>query len=160
MPKPTNPVVILMADDDPDDLLLTEDALREADIASTFRTVTDGQDLIAYLTRTEGYTDRNAPRPDLILLDINMPRMNGHEAMALIDKNPELREIPVVVITTSGDPADVSAAYRAGARSYLQKPRTFGDLVDAMTTLGEYWFRIVELPANPDTDTSPFRMPR
>ncbi len=160
MVQTANPVVILMADDDPDDLLLTEDALREADIASTFRTVADGADLMSYLTRENGYTDRNAPRPDLILLDINMPKMNGHEVLAKLAVTEDLKQIPVVVITTSGDPDDVLQAYQNGARSYLQKPRTFGELVDSMTTLGEYWFRIVELPENPDADSSPFRMPR
>lgn len=160
MARPEKPVIIVMADDDPDDLLLTEDALREADIASTFRTVADGEDLIAYLLRTDGYTERNAPRPDLILLDINMPKMNGHEVLLRLQAEEALREIPVVIVTTSSDPEDVRLAYRSGARSYVQKPRTFGELVDAMMTIGQYWFRIVELPDNPDSDTSAFRLPR
>lgn len=159
MARPDKPVIIVMADDDPDDLLLTEDALREADISSNFRTVTDGEDLISYLKRTDGYSERNAPRPDLILLDINMPKMNGHEVLTRLQADEALREIPVVIITTSGDPEDVRLAYRSGARSYVQKPRTFGELVDAMMTIGQYWFRTVELPPNPDADTSGFRLP-
>ena len=140
-------ITILMADDDPDDRLLTAEALRESRLSNDLRFVENGEELLDYLRRRGRWADpSDSPRPGLVLLDLNMPRMDGREALAEIKADPELRRIPVVVLTTSRAEADVMRSYDLGANSFIAKPVTFGGLVDAMRALGRYWMETVELP--------------
>ena len=110
------------------------------------RFVNDGEDLMDYLARRGAYAGANAPRPGLILLDLNMPRKDGREALAEIKADPELRKIPIVVLTTSRAEEDIFRTYDLGVSSFITKPVTFEGLVDAMKVLAEYWFEIVQLP--------------
>jgi CheY-like chemotaxis protein len=148
MNKATNKAtVILMADDDADDRLLAQDALKECDLANDLHFVENGEELMDYLKHRGKYADpNNAPRPSLILLDLNMPRKDGREALREIKSDPELRRIPVVVLTTSKADTDVSRIYELGANSFIAKPVTFDSLVNVMKVLGRYWIETVELP--------------
>lgn len=147
MDRPTEAVTILMADDDPDDRQLAADALDEARLANPLRFVEDGEELLEYLQRRERYAEPgSAPRPGVILLDLNMPRMDGREALHSIKADPNLRQIPVVVLTTSSEEEDIVASYDLGVAGYVTKPVTFLGLVEVMRQLGEYWFEIVRLP--------------
>jgi len=140
-------ITILMADDDPDDRLLTREALEESRLANDLRFVNDGIELLDYLHRRGPFADpQSSPRPGLILLDLNMPRMDGREALAEIKQSPELRRIPIVILTTSKAEEDILRSYDLGANSYITKPVTFLSLVDVIQVLGRYWFEIVELP--------------
>ncbi len=140
-------VTILMADDDEDDSMLVSDALAESQLSIKPYIVRNGEELMDYLHNRGQYTDKNnAPRPDLILLDLNMPKKDGLEALQDIKKDPQLRQIPVVVLTTSGAAEDIYNTYDLGANSFIIKPFTFADLVEVMKTLGKYWFEIVKLP--------------
>lgn len=141
-------ITILMADDDADDRMLAEDAMKESRLSNTFRCVEDGQELMDYLTRTGKYAITDAPRPGLILLDLNMPRKDGRQALHEIKSDPELRRIPVVILTTSKTEEDVLRSYDLGANSFITKPVTFDRLVEIVRTLGNYWFKIVELPGS------------
>jgi CheY-like chemotaxis protein len=142
-------ITILMADDDPDDRQLTQEAFAESHLANDFRTVNDGEELMDYLHRRGAYSDPvSSPRPGLILLDLNMPRKDGREALAEIKSDPNLRQIPVVVLTTSKSEEDIYRTYDLGVNSYIPKPVTFKNLVEVMMVLGRYWFQIVELPNN------------
>jgi two-component system response regulator len=141
------PIVILMADDDADDRMLTKDALTESRVLNDLRFVEDGEELLDYLKGRGAYTDREkAPRPGLILLDLNMPKKDGREALKEIKADPELRRIPVVVMTTSKAEEDVYRSYDLGASSFITKPVTFDRLVELMRTMGQYWVEFVELP--------------
>ena len=147
MTKPPNdykPVTILMADDDEDDRMLTREALKESKVLNNLYCVEDGVELMKFLNREGQYA--NHPRPSLILLDLNMPRMDGREALAKIKSQPELRGIPVVILTTSRADEDVVRGYDLGAASYITKPVTFDNLVSLMRALGHYWIEFVELP--------------
>lgn len=145
---PTKPIVILMADDDADDRLLAKDALLECQMAGDLHFVENGEELMDYLCRRGNYAQPNAaPRPGLILLDLNMPKKDGREALREIKSNPDLRKIPVVVLTTSKADTDIGQIYELGANSFISKPVTFDSLVNVMKILGNYWFEIVELPA-------------
>jgi CheY-like chemotaxis protein len=139
-------ITVLMADDDADDRMLAADAMRECGLGNTFRCVEDGQELMDYLTRRGKYAIIDAPRPGLILLDLNMPRKDGRQALEEIKRDPDLRRIPVVVLTTSKTEEDVLRSYDLGANSYITKPVTFDRLVEIMRALGTYWCEIVELP--------------
>lgn len=144
----SEPLVILMADDDPDDRLLAEDALREARVVNQLQCVGDGEELLAYLRREGEWTRlRGTPLPALILLDLNMPRKDGREALRELKQDPQLRTIPVVILTTSKAEEDVLRTYDLGASSYISKPVTFQGLVQVMRTLGHYWLELVRLPA-------------
>jgi len=151
MSKTISPITILMADDDPDDRLLTADALKEARLINDIRFVENGEELLEYL-RHEGKfsSPADCPRPGLILLDLNMPRKDGRTVLQELKKDPELRSIPVVVLTTSKDDEDVYRSYDLGVNSYIVKPVTFEALVDILQTLEKYWFEIVELPTQRD----------
>ncbi len=143
-----SPITILMADDDADDRMLTKDALEEAQLANCLQFVQDGEELIEYLNHRGPYVDpAKSPRPGLILLDLNMPKKDGREALTEIKADPDLRRIPVVVLTTSQAEEDVLRTYDLGANSFITKPVTFEALVDLVTVLGQYWFGIVQLPA-------------
>ena len=139
-------ITILMADDDCDDRMLAEDAMRESRLRNTFRCVEDGQELMEYLTHTGKYAVEDAPRPGLILLDLNMPRKDGRQALEEIKRDPDLRRIPVVILTTSKTEEDVLRSYDLGANSFITKPVTFDRLVEIVRALGTYWFSIVRLP--------------
>lgn len=141
-----DPVVILMADDDEDDRQLAADALTEARLLNPLRFVEDGEELVAYLKREGRFADpESSPRPGLLLLDLNMPRLDGREALEIIKEDPGIRSIPVVVLTTSGEEEDIVRSYDLGVAGYVTKPVTFTGLVDVMKSLGQYWFQIVEL---------------
>jgi CheY-like chemotaxis protein len=142
----SKPITILMADDDADDRMLTRDAMQESRLGNCIRFVEDGQELMDYLKRTDKYATEDAPRPGLILLDLNMPRKDGRQALQEIKSDPELRRIPVVVLTTSKTEEDILRTYDLGANSFITKPVTFERLVEIIRTLGTYWFNIVELP--------------
>ncbi|MES2876002.1 MAG: response regulator [Patescibacteria group bacterium] len=142
----TKPFIILMADDDDDDYLLTGKALDESRLLNQLLRVRDGEELLDYLHRRGDYTADNAPRPGVILLDLNMPRKDGREALREIKLDPELRNIPVVVFTTSKAEEDIYKTYQLGANSFITKPVTFDNLTNVMRKLGDYWFEIVELP--------------
>jgi CheY-like chemotaxis protein len=147
MITPARSITILMADDDDDDRMLAQEALEECRLANDLRFVKDGEQLMDYLFRRGDYADPDsAPRPGLILLDLNMPRKDGREALREIKAEAEFRQIPVVVLTTSKAEEDVYRSYDLGASSYITKPVTFDSLVEVMKALGRYWFEIVELP--------------
>src|SRR5262245_25603953 len=141
-------ITILMADDDADDRMLAHDAMRECRMSNRFRCVEDGQELMDYLTRGGKYAVEDAPRPGLIILDLNMPKKDGRQVLEEIKSNPELRRIPVVVLTTSKTDDDVMRSYDLGANSFITKPVTFDRLVEIVRTLGNYWFKTVELPVS------------
>jgi len=143
-----NPITILMAEDDPEDRMITQDGFEESKLANELRFVEDGEELMDYLYRRGKYSDPElSPRPGLILLDLNMPRKDGREALAEIKADPSLRSIPVVVLTVSKAEEDILRSYDLGANSYITKPVTFGSLVDALKALSIYWFEIVTLPS-------------
>jgi CheY-like chemotaxis protein len=145
--KRRRPIVLLMADDDEDDRLLAAEAFAESRLGNELRTVNDGVELLEYLRREGGYTDPDtSPRPGIILLDLNMPRMDGREALAVIKADPNLRRIPVVILTTSKAEEDLYRSYDLGAASFISKPITFSGLLKVITGLQNYWLEIVSLP--------------
>jgi CheY-like chemotaxis protein len=147
MNNQTQPVTILMADDDADDRLLTQEALAEGILVHDLRFVKDGDELLAYLRQQGNYNSPSlAPRPELILLDLNMPRKDGREALAEIKMDPKLRQIPIVVFTTSRAQQDIYQSYDLGANSFITKPASFADLVALLRSLEHYWFEVTELP--------------
>lgn len=137
---------ILLADDDPDDRLMAAEALEEARVRNELVTVEDGVELLDYLLGTGPFEGNRPVRPGLILLDLNMPRIDGREALAQIKNDADLRRIPVVVLTTSKAEEDIFRTYDLGVNSFISKPVTFQGLVEVMKTLGHYWLEIVELP--------------
>jgi two-component system response regulator len=141
------PINILIADDDLDDLLLARDALRQTIQPSNISFVKDGEELMDYLRGVGNFNNGKAPRPDLILLDLNMPRKTGAEALREIRKDPALRHIPIVVLTTSKEEEDIYRSYATGVNSFITKPVTYESLLSTMRILGKYWFEIVELPS-------------
>lgn len=144
MTRPALP--ILIADDDPDDRELARDALAESRLLNPVHFVTDGVELLEYLQRRGRYRAIETQRPGVILVDLNMPRMDGREAIAEIKRDPALRQIPIVVLTTSKAEEDIYRTYDLGVSSYVVKPITFDALVKVMAGLGRYWFELVELP--------------
>ncbi len=141
------PVTILLADDDPDDRLMAADALAEARIANPLVCVEDGEELLDYLCGTGDYAENQPPLPGLILLDLNMPRVDGRQALTKLKADPVLRRIPVIVLTTSDADEDITETYDLGVNSFITKPVSFNRLVDVMRGLGYYWLEIVALPA-------------
>ncbi|MGB9104777.1 MAG: response regulator [Terriglobales bacterium] len=141
-------VRILLADDDDDDFYLTERALKESRLRNGISRVKDGEELMRYLRHSGEFNDAvRSPKPGLILLDLNMPKMDGREALREIKADPILHHIPVVVLTTSRAEEDVVRSYEFGVNSYIIKPLTFQGLVDAMKAVGTYWFEVVALPS-------------
>ena len=139
--------IILMADDDPDDRLLAGDAVEESGLEGELRFVENGEELLDYLLHRGKFSaPADAPRPSLILLDLNMPRKDGREVLREIRAKPELRSIPVVVFTTSRADIDVGKIYELGANSFISKPFQFDALVNVMRVIGQYWFQTVALP--------------
>lgn len=141
------PITILLAEDDADDRLFARRALEESRVGNDLRFVEDGEELMDYLLRRNRYEDAQiSPRPGLILLDLNMPRKDGREALLEIKQHPDLRRIPIVIMTTSSEDEDILRSYDLGASSYITKPVTFAGLCECMKSLGHYWIDIVELP--------------
>jgi CheY-like chemotaxis protein len=147
MTRESKHITILMADDDPDDRQMTRDAFAVSRVANDLRFVNDGVELMDYLFRRNQFSDPAAsPRPGLILLDLNMPKKDGREALREIKAEPHLRNIRIVVMTTSKADEDIVRSYQLGAESFVTKPITFAALVDVISTMGKYWLQIVELP--------------
>lgn len=142
-------ITILLADDDPDDRFMAKDAFKEARLLNDLRFVENGEELIDYLHHRGKYADvKNSPRPGLILLDLNMPGKDGREALTEIKADPDLRRIPVVILTTSKAEEDVVRTYELGSNSYITKPVSFEGLVAIIKTMANYWLEIVQLPTN------------
>jgi CheY-like chemotaxis protein len=139
-------VTIIVADDDADDRLLITDAFKESRLANPLVFVEDGEQLLQFLDSASSGASGH-PLPGLILLDLNMPRMDGRTALSHIKSNPHLRRIPVIVLTTSKAEEDVLRTYDLGVNSFITKPVTFEGLVDVVQSLNHYWIEIVELPA-------------
>ena len=144
MTKLGQPIIILMADDDADDRMLAKEALEESRVLNDLRFVEDGEELMDYLYKRGKFSD--AERPGLILLDLNMPKKDGREALREIKADPDLRRIPIVVMTTSKAEEDIYRSYDLGASSFITKPVTFERLLELMKALGQYWVEFVELP--------------
>ena len=141
------PIVILLADDDEEDRMLASHALETSRVVNDLRFVEDGEELLDYLYHRGRYSgDGASPTPGLILLDLNMPKLDGREALEQIKKDPALCGIPVIVMTTSQAEEDIYRSYDLGANSFISKPVTFDGLVDVIRSLGQYWFQIVQLP--------------
>lgn len=138
---------IVWAEDDPADRVLIKRAMRQAKVTINPKFFDDGFDLLQYVKNEGEYTDRRiAPRPDMILLDLNMPRLDGRRVLGVLAEDHDLRRIPVIVVTTSGDPVDVMSSYDLGANSYITKPQTFDELVETVKTIEDYWLRLCMLP--------------
>jgi len=145
------PITVLMADDDPDDRLMTQEAWEENRIANTLLFVNDGEELMDYLYHRERHSDpKTSPRPGLILLDLNMPKKDGREALKEIKADPDLARIPIVIITTSNAEEEIARSYDLGVNSFLSKPVTFDELVQMIHLLNEYWLGVVRLPGHKD----------
>lgn len=142
--------IILLADDDPDGRLLAEEAFKECGFGDSLFTVSDGDDLLHFLLKTGRYQGVDIPRPDLILLDLNMPRMGGSEVLERIKDVESLRSIPVIALTTSDSEEDVRSIYELGGSSYVTKPPSFDGFVKVMREILSYWFEVVKLPQRRD----------
>jgi CheY-like chemotaxis protein len=147
MEKSAKPITILMADDDPDDRLMTKEAFEESRLVNDLRFVEDGVELLDYLQRRGKYADpASSPRPGLILLDLNMPKKDGREALRDIKADQKLKNIRVVILTTSKAEEDIYRSYDLSAASYITKPVTFAAMAEVVKVLGKYWLEIVALP--------------
>ena len=145
--KPTKSINLLIADDDPDDRMMTRAALEESYLLNNLYFVENGQELMDFLKRRGKYTDpATSPRPDLILLDLNMPRKDGREALMEIKADPDLRAVPIIVLTTSKSEEDILKSYDLGVNCFISKPVLFEELINVMRSIGQYWFDIVKLP--------------
>jgi CheY-like chemotaxis protein len=140
-------VLILLAEDDEEDRMMIQEAFAESHLLNELRFVDDGEELMDYLHRKDKYSDPHlSPRPGMILMDLNMPRKDGREALREIKASMELRQIPIVVLTTSSAEEDIIRSYDLGVNSFITKPVTFKALLEIVQTLGRYWLEIVELP--------------
>lgn len=147
MPRFPEAATIILADDDPEDRMLTRQALSEGEVDNPLFEVEDGEELLDYLVgRGRFEASGPAPRPGLILLDLNMPKKDGRQALLELKQDPELRRIPVVVLSTSTADDDVAHSYDLGGNSFISKPAIFDDFVEAMRCLGRYWFGVVRRP--------------
>ncbi len=138
------PIDILLVEDNPGDVRLTREALRDGKVKNNLHVAVDGVDAMAFLHREGQYAD--APRPDVILLDLNLPRKNGREVLAEVKSDPALRRIPVVVLTTSKDDEDVHAAYEFHANCYITKPVDLEQFLKVIRSIEDFWFNTVRLP--------------
>lgn len=137
-------VEILLLEDEPSDAYLVKMALKEGKVLAHLHHVVDGREGLDFLNKTEQYAD--APRPDLIFLDLNMPRMNGCEFLSALKADERFKGIPVVVLTTSDVEKDVVASYQLGANSFITKPMDMPQFMRAIQQIGDYWFGLVRLP--------------
>ncbi len=144
----TDPVTILVAEDDPDHQILIKEALNRTRVLNDISFVENGQEALDFLRHKGKYLGNKDEPPGLILLDLNMPLKSGHEVLHEIKGDPDLRSIPVVILTTSDTPEDISNTYDLGANSYITKPVSFDRLVEVICKLTDYWFQIVRLPDN------------
>jgi len=141
------PITILLSEDDPDDALMAKEAFRESHVCNDLIVVEDGEALMDYLHCRNDFADRDpAEQPGLILLDLNMPKKDGREALKEIKGDPNLRQMPIVILTTSKAEEDIIRSYNLGVNSFITKPVSFEGLVDVVKTISKYWFEIVELP--------------
>ena len=140
-------LTVLLVEDNPRDVRLTQRAFQQAGLPHDLRVVRDGDEALAYLHREGAYKEsETAPRPDVILLDLNLPRMGGHELLRAVKQDNRLRQVPIIVLTTSERPDDVRLAYDAGANAYLLKPVEFSRFTEVIGQLGKFWLETVELP--------------
>lgn len=139
------PFQILLVEDDPGDACLARTAIRDAKVVCQVHHVSDGDDAMAFLTRRSP-RHAEAPRPDLVLLDLNMPGRDGREVLTQIKSDAQLKDIPVVVLTTSDALADIQSCYHAGANSFVTKPVDLDGFLRAMRSIEDYWFAVVRLP--------------
>jgi CheY-like chemotaxis protein len=144
-PARGDPIEILLVEDSPDDADLTLEALREGRVRNRVTVVEDGVEAMAYLRRHGKYAD--AARPDLILLDLNLPRKNGREVLAEVKQDTDLRRIPVVIMTSSDDEKDILAAYNLHVNCYVTKPVDLDQFIAVVKTIEHFWFSVVKLPA-------------
>ena len=148
MTKLNQKATILMADDDPDDQILLQEALRENNIPNVVCFVENGEELLDFLNQRGKFEGSKCTVPGLILLDLNMPKMDGRQALKLIKADPVLKKIPVVVLTTSKADSDILECYNLGVNSFVSKPVNFKDLVDVTREISNYWLGTVTLPEN------------
>lgn len=149
MTKSREAKTILLAEDDADDRMLALQAIKRSHSSNEVQVVEDGEELMDYLHRRGQFADAGStPTPDLILLDLNMPRKSGREALQEIKSDPKLCQIPVVVLTTSGADVDVLQSYANGVNAYIVKPVTFSDLAEAIQAVDTFWFDVAELPSH------------
>lgn len=147
---PTKPLTVLVADDDESDRLMIRDAMREAEVASQLHFVENGEEMMDYLLRRNSFASpEQSPRPDLILMDLNMPNKDGRQALREIKANPALRSIPVVALSGSSAEEDIEETYALGVSSFVAKPLTFAALVRTFRILTHYWLEVVKLPGRP-----------
>ncbi len=146
MPNPnqSQPIEVLLVEDDPGDVLMTQEAFADYKIANRLSVVTNGEDAIAYIRKQGRFAD--APTPDLVLLDLNLPRRNGREVLREIKEDPELRRVPVVILTTSEADEDVLASYLLHANAYVRKPVDFEQFVAAVRAIDDFFITVVRLP--------------
>jgi CheY-like chemotaxis protein len=142
----TKPVEILLIEDSPGDVRLTMEALKEAKVLNNLSVAGDGTEAMAFLKHEGAFA--NAPRPDVILLDLNLPKKDGREVLAEIKADPNLRRIPVVVLTTSRDEEDIFRAYDLHANCYITKPVDFKQFLEVVKSIEDFWLTVVKLPAN------------
>jgi chemotaxis family two-component system response regulator Rcp1 len=140
----SKPIDILLVEDNPADVRLTREALREGKVRNALSVVEDGVEALAYLRQEGTYT--NVPRPDMILLDLNLPRKDGREVLEEIKRDPDLRRIPVVVLTVSQAEQDIVRTYDLHANCYIVKPVDLDRFIDVVKAIDEFWFSIVKLP--------------
>ena len=142
-----NLIPILLAEDDPDDIEITHRAFKKGNISNPLYIVRDGEEALEFLRNEGRYTDKKlAPRPGLILLDLNMPRVDGREVLKIVKNDSSLRRIPIIVMTTSKHEKDVLCSYDYGANTYITKPLNFNDFIEALQIVGKYWLGIAEIP--------------
>ncbi|MFW6158298.1 MAG: response regulator [Planctomycetota bacterium] len=139
-------IPVLLVEDDPDDVAITRRAFRKGKIANPLHVVRDGEEALEFLRRTGRYEAASAPRPGLVLLDLNLPRVNGREVLHIVKGTPGLKRIPVVVLTTSDQESDITDCYDRGANTYITKPVDFHKFIQAVTTIGRYWLVLAEIP--------------
>jgi len=147
MNEPLTQIRIHMCDDDPDDQLLVSDALEEARLGNPIDFTTNGKELLQYLNREDQYSHlADQPLPGLILLDLNMPVMDGREVLSKLKQHERFRSIPIIILTTSKAEADIARTYDMGVNSFIMKPVSFDSLVEMIRSVTNYWFHIVSLP--------------
>ena len=140
-------LTVLLIEDNPRDVRLTQRAFAQAELTHDLRVVRDGDEALAYLHREGAYQEpSSAPRPHVILLDLNLPRMGGHEVLRQVKQDPRFKHVPIIVLTTSGRPVDIRQAYDNGANAYLLKPVEFARFTEVLGQLGKFWLEMVELP--------------